>query len=192
MWHEEEKGEDAVKRERISLARSRPRILLGAAVILGLSLMAPACGYRFQGATPPQDATIEIPVLENKTVETGIETILTDFLISEMRKAPGWKVVEPGQGRYILKGSIVKFVSEPHAISPQHLAVEHRATLVVDISLRERGTGKELWRDRKLTSFADYPVGPDILASERAKREAISKVAKEFASRVRVRVQDTW
>lgn len=155
------------------------------AIILG-------CGYRFQGAATLQDATIEIPVLENRTVETGIETIITEFLISEMRKAPGWKVVEPGKGRYVLKGSIVRFVSEPYAISTKHLAVKHRATLVVDIALKERESGKEIWRDRKLTSFADYPVGPDVLASERAKKDAISTVARELASRVRVRVQDTW
>lgn len=150
------------------------------------------CGYRFQGASAPEEATIEIPLLENKTVETGIETILTQSLILEMRKAPGWKVVGPGEGRYILKGSILKFISEPHAVSARHLAVEHRATLVVDISFKDKTTGKEIWRDRNLKSFADYPVGPDILGSERAKRDAISRIAAEFASRVRTRIQDSW
>ncbi|MGQ9859128.1 MAG: LPS assembly lipoprotein LptE [Thermodesulfobacteriota bacterium] len=159
--------------------------------LLGI-LLACGCGYRFQGATAPEGALMEIPVFENKTVETSIETILTELLIWEMRKSPGWKVVEPGQGRYLLKGAIIRFESEPHAVSARNLAVEHRATLVVDVSLREKATGKELWRDRNMRTFLDYPVGPDILASERAKREAIGRMAQELASSIRARVQDTW
>lgn len=155
-------------------------------------LSAFGCGYTFQGARAPEGAFLEIPVFVNKTVETGIETIFTQELISEMRKAPGWKIVEPGQGRYLIKGTIVSFTSEPHAVSVRKLAVEHRATMVVDVSFLERSTGKELWRDKNLRTFADYPVGSDVLAAERAKREAIARVAQEMASRIRTRVQDTW
>lgn len=162
-----------------------------AVLALGI-LLAWGCGYRFQGATAPEEAVLEIPVFENKTVETGIETIITEKLISEMRKSPGWRIAEPGQGRYVIRGAILRFVSEPNAVSTRNLAVEHRATLVVDVSLRERATGRELWRDRNLRSFVDYPVGPDILAAERAKREAIAQIAQEMASRIRARVQDTW
>lgn len=162
-----------------------------AVLALGI-LLAWGCGYRFQGVMAPEEAILEIPVFENKTVETGIETILTERLISEMRRSPGWRIVEPGQGRYLIRGAILRFVSEPHAVSTRNLAVEHRATLVIDVSLREKATGRELWRDNNLRSFVDYPVGPDILAAERAKREAIAQIAQELASRIRVRVQDTW
>lgn len=150
------------------------------------------CGYGFQGARAPEGAFLEIPVFVNKTVETGIETIFTQELISEMRKTPGWKIVEPGQGRYLLKGTILSFVSEPHAVSVRKLAVEHRATMVLDVSFVEKSSGKELWRDRNLRTFVDYPVGADVLGAERAKREAIGRIAQEMASRIRTRVQDTW
>jgi len=155
-------------------------------------LAALGCGYTFQGARAPEGASLEIPVFINKTVETGIETIFTEQLISEMRKTPGWKIVEPGQGRYLLKATILSFISEPHAVSVRKLAVEHRATMVLDVSFVEKSTGKELWRDKNLRTFADYPVGSDVLAAERAKREAIARIALETASRIRTRVQDTW
>lgn len=167
------------------------RVLRGGPLAL-LVLAVWGCGYNFQGAKAPEGAFLEVPVFLNKTVETGIEALFTEQFISEMRKAPGWKVVEPGQGRYLLKGSILSFVSEPHAVSLRKLAVEHRATIVLDVSLVEKSSGKELWRDRNLRSFADYPVGPDVLAAERAKREAIARIAQEMASRLRTRVQDTW
>ncbi len=155
-------------------------------------LLAWGCGYTFQGAKAPEGALLEIPVFLNKSVETGIEAIFTDQLISEMRRTPGWKVVEPGQARYVLKGSILSFVSEPHAVSSRKLAVEHRATMVLDVRFVEKSSGKELWRDKNLRIFADYLVGPDVLASERAKKEAIVRIAQEAASRIRTRVQDTW
>lgn len=163
------------------------------AVLPALAMLAAwGCGYTFQGARAPEGAFLEIPVFVNKTVETGIETFFTEELISEMRKAPGWKIVEPGQGRYLLKGSIISFVSEPHAVSVRKLAVEHRATMVLDVSFVEKSSGKELWRDKNLRTFADYPVGSDVLAAERAKREAMGRIAQEMASRIRTRVQDTW
>jgi len=77
-------------------------------------------------------------------------------------------------------------------VSARNLAVEHRATMVLDVSFREKSSGKELWRDKNLRTFADYPVGRDVLAAERAKREAIARIAQEMASRIRARVQDTW
>jgi hypothetical protein len=155
-------------------------------------LLVWGCGYSFQGARAPEGAILEIPIFENKTVETGIEAIFTEEFISEMRKTPGWKIVEPGQGRYLIRGTIMRFVSEPHAVSARNLAVEHRATMVLDVSFREKSSGKELWRDKNLRTFADYPVGRDVLAAERAKREAIARIAQEMASRIRARVQDTW
>lgn len=167
------------------------RFLRGVLPALGM-LVIWGCGYSFQGAKAPEAAFLEIPVFVNKTVETGIETFFTQELISEMRKTPGWKIVEPGQGRYLLKGTILSFVSEPHAVSVRKLAVEHRATMILDVSFVEKSSGKELWRDRNLRTFADYPVGSDVLAAERAKREAIARIAQEMASRIRTRVQDTW
>jgi hypothetical protein len=163
-------------------------ISLLAAWILGL----PGCGYQFQGATTPEGATIEIPVFENRTVETGIEAILTDRVIAEFRRTPGWTVAPPGEGRYVLKGIVIKFVSDPHLVTTQRIAAENRAYLVLDVRFRERSSGKDLWREPGLRTFADYPLAGQVLVSERSKQTAITSIADELATRIRVRVQDTW
>lgn len=160
--------------------------------LIGWGLGVVGCGYRLQGASAP-GATIEVPVFENRTIETGIEALVTDRVIEELRRTPGWRVVPPGQGRYVLTGTVVKFISDPHIVSSrEHLAVEHRARLFLDVRLHDQRSGKVLWRERALRSFADYPVGSDILSNERGKRLAIARIAEELATRIRVHIQDTW
>jgi hypothetical protein len=149
------------------------------------------CGYHLQGAAAPK-GTIEVLVFDNHTVETGIEAIVTDQVVTELRKTPGWTVVPPGQGRYVLRGTIVKFVSDPHLLSEKHVSQEQRATLILDVRFQDRTENKDLWRDRALRTFADYPVGRDVLANERQKLGAIARIAAELASRIRVHIQDTW
>jgi hypothetical protein len=162
-------------------------------VLVTLSMLwSPGCGYRLQGANAPENATIEIPMFENRTVETGIEAIITERVVAELRRTPGWRVVPPGEGRYVLKGSLVKFFSEPHQVTSQRVANEHRATLFLDVTFQDRSSKKDLWRETGLRTFADYPLGSDIRFDEQGKFEAIARIAEELASRIRVRVQDTW
>ena len=156
-----------------------------------LVLMGSGCGYHLQTAAAP-DATIEVPVFENHTIETGIETILTERILEELYRSPGWKVVPPGHGRYVLDGTITDFVSDPLIISERRLADTHRATVVIDVRFRDKLKGLELWRVSSFSAFEDYFLSERILESERQKRNAVKSIAEEFATRIRVRIQDTW
>jgi outer membrane lipopolysaccharide assembly protein LptE/RlpB len=161
-------------------------------VIVGmLSLVTAGCGYRFQGATLP-DPTIEVPLFENNTIETGIETLVTERVLSELRRTPGWRIVPPGHGRYILRGEIRTFVSDPQTLTRRHLAVENRARMILRVSLRDRVKDTTLWTEQSFRSFSDYPLTGDILANEREKLAAIARIADKLATRIRVRIQDTW
>jgi hypothetical protein len=160
--------------------------------LMGWGLLSAGCGYRLQGATAPSEATVEVPIFENRTVETGIETLITEQLLSELRRTPGWRIVPPGEGRYALRGTVLKFISEPHFVSSRRLAVEHRASLVMEVRLLDRSTNQEIWREHGLRTFTDYTVGPDVLGNERQKQEAIARIAEILASRIRVHIQDTW
>jgi hypothetical protein len=156
------------------------------------ALAAGGCGYHFQGASGP-GATIEVPIFVNHTVETGIEAQVTDRMIEELRRTPGWHVVGAGLGRYALEGVIAGFSTEPTVVSSaQHLAREMRADLHLEVTLRDRQEGRNLWAPVKLDSFADYQVGENVLENERNKLDAIERIAEELAQRVRVRLQDTW
>jgi len=167
------------------------RSLAGRIPLALLLLWGAGCGYRFQGGVAP-DPTIEVLLFENRTVETGIEGIVTERILDELRRTPGWKVVPPGQGRYVLTGVIRSFEFDPRSISARRLAEEHRATLTVELRFRDRLENKELWRVPALSAFADYQVGGNILFNENQKRAAVNRIASELASRIRVHIQDTW
>lgn len=165
---------------------------LGKSIPLALFLLCGVgCGYRFQGAAAP-DPTIEVLLFENRTVETGIESIVTGRILDELRRTPGWRVVPPGHGRYVLSGVIRSFDFDPRSISSRRLAEEHRATLTVELRFRDRVENKDLWRVPALSAFADYQVGGNVLLNENQKRAAVARIAEELASRIRVHIQDTW
>ncbi len=159
---------------------------------LALSLLGGVgCGYQLQGASAPEP-TIEVLMFENRTVETGIEGIVTGRILDELRRTPGWRVVPPGHGRYVLTGIIRSFEFDPRSVSSRRLAEEHRATLTVELRFRDRLENKDLWRVPALSAFADYQVGGNILFTENQKLAAVARIAEELASRIRVHIQDTW
>ena len=155
-------------------------------------LIIGGCGYSLKGASSPGESTIEVPVFDNRSIETGIEAVITDRILEELRSMPGWKVVPPGSGRYLLKGTIQDFSSEPIAVTDRRISSRERATITLDVSFRDRSSGEDLWRAPVLRNFFDYSVGPDILQNERNKLQAVARIADKFATRIRNRIQNTW
>jgi hypothetical protein len=170
-------------------ARGPAAAILLVAVVLGL--VSGGCGYRFSSGAAP-NPSIEIPVLSNETVETAIESVVTESLIQEMRRAPQWRVVPPGRGRYLLSGVITRFYVRPVRVSPSHVAEENRAVLTLKVSLRDKETGRFIWRDVTLREYADYPLGAEVLSSERGRLDAVGRAAERLAKRIRRMVQDTF
>jgi hypothetical protein len=150
------------------------------------------CGYHLQGATAPGERTLEIHIFENRTVETGIESILTDRILEELRRMPGWKMVPPGEGRYELTGVLRDFTTEVISVSEKQLADRQRATIFIEVSLRDRVTGEKLWRTPLMNNFANYRISDDVLQNERNKLGAVSEIADKLATRIRNRIYDIW
>lgn len=155
-------------------------------------LAIPGCGYQLQGATAPGERTLEVHIFENRTIETGIESILTDRILEELRRMPGWKMVPPGEGRYELTGVLRDFTTEVISVSRKELADRQRATILIEVSFRDRVTGEDLWRAPLLDNFANYGVSNDVIQNERNKLGAVSEIADKIATRIRNRIYDTW
>jgi hypothetical protein len=160
-------------------------------IFVGFQILG-GCGYQLQGAATLNEPTLEVPIFENRTIETGIEAQVTERFLEQLRQMPGWKVVLPGKGRYILKGTVLVFGSEVVGVDPREVANRMRAELILDVSLWDRSTGENLWREPALRNFSNYQVEQDILQSERNKFLAIGDIAEKLATRVRKRINNTW
>jgi Lipopolysaccharide-assembly len=177
--------------------RSPRRRVAPAAVlvaVLGWVVVAAAagCGYRplLRDAKAPGGVTrIDVPLLENRTEQVGIEAELTAALVDHLDRYRAVHVTDR-EADAVLTGTIRSVALRPTAASGGGSARTQAfwAVIVVDLQLRRAGGGEVLWQATGLRGEAVYDIGPvlvgeDILAAEDLRRRSMiaagTRVAEE-------------
>ena len=165
---------------------------LFAVVLLSAVLPVLGCGYHLArpgNNLPPEIRSVAIPVIENRTMEPGLEALLTDELRRRFAES-GWvKVVGVDDSDAVVIGRITKFKSSPIAFNQSDFAVEYRAQIQVWIRLVDRH-GVVLWEDRNLVKVREFRNVESIFTSEENKNQAIAWLARETATEVHDRIFD--
>ena len=145
-----------------------------------------SCGYHFAGKREvlPQVDRLFIGLLENRSAETGIDTLLTDDLKNEFIKAYGGILSEEDTAAATLSGSITGVrtwtVSRTGALTSQ----ERRISIAVDVRLKD-AAGKTMRSAVGVSADGTYAVVPgDKQATDANKRDAIVSLSKEIAEAV--------
>jgi outer membrane lipopolysaccharide assembly protein LptE/RlpB len=164
------------------------------AIILLITWLCTACGYRFagQGGFPGDTERLFVKVLENKTQETGVENILTAALLNELtlRKTDG---LAGGidDADVVLSGAVdlvsIKTISE----SEPDVADERRVTLSVDLKLTKKD-GSVVWAARNLSDSEEYFVNTDPERTDASRRDAIRVLSKRIAEKAVNRFSDDF
>lgn len=133
-----------------------------------LMLSLPACGYQFAGAVtrlPPEIRTISLGPLQNTTREVGLEKAMLESLEDEITGRGRLEIVPVGQGDVALSGFIRAYTTRAVAFNSQDEALQYQASVIVDLELRRRDTGKVLWRARGLREVQDYGAVPGVVVT---------------------------
>lgn len=159
----------------------------------GLYVMIAGCGYHFAGGQnfPFQIKTIFVPVFENKTSETGIETITTNAFIYELVRSSHVRVVEKDLADAVLSGTIRSLSTHTISRSSVKSPLERRVIMVVDLELTNR-QGQVLWASRKFSGYESYAVQSDKLFTEARKQQAIRTISEKMAERVYYQLVDMY
>lgn len=162
------------------MVRSRWFLMLPVLVLLG-------CGYRPLGAAPPapQSApTLAIPLFANRSTEVGLEAILANALIHAFAQSRAVKVV-PGDEKadLVLEGKVRSVDNSSVAFNDVYRSTVRRVTIRVELTLREKSSGKTLWKDSQILQ-EDYVVDPNYHVGEATKTEGIRRAAVTLARRV--------
>ncbi len=139
-----------------------------AIVILLLALSLSACGYQFAGAVtrlPPEIRTISLGPIQNMTREVGLEKALIEAIEDEVSSRGRLEVVPVGQGDVALAGVIRAYTTRPVAFSGRDEALQYQASVIVDLELRSRDSGKVFWRARGLREVQDYGAVPGVVVT---------------------------
>lgn len=155
-------------------------------LFLSLLVLLPGCGYQFAevGQLPGGVQRVFVAVLDNRTAETGIETILSNDLIHEFTRG-GNPVSRNRQGAdAVLTGRIADLRIDTVSRRGTQISLSRRVVLSVDLSL----TGPSdsiLWAVNRVSESQVYDiVEGNKPATEQKRRMAIKTLSKRLAETV--------
>jgi len=153
--------------------------------VLFFGVLLTACGYRFTGGgeLPENVRKISVSVFENKTQETGLESVITNDLIYEFTRSGKASVTSRERAEAILTGVIKSMHITTASHKGEDTALERRVTIVVDLNLVGHDN-RILWVRKNLSANETYLVESDKLATENNKSEAIREMSQRLAETV--------
>jgi hypothetical protein len=159
------------------------------ALLAAVAVAAAGCSH--YGFSPSGRAgkgglrTIAIPILENETLEYGVEQDVTDALIEEFTDDNTLRVVPEGEAESIMRGTVVSYqrpiVSYDAGGSPR----EYKVLVVSRFSFENLSTKDVIWED-EVEGWAIYSVtgeGGDLTTEDEAKAVAFEKLAEDVLAK---------
>ena len=166
---------------------------LSAAAVLSAILLA-ACGYRVagRGALPAGVQAITVQVLENRSSETGIETLITNALINELNRRRQGSVTSTDKAGATLNGTIETISWDTVARRGSSTAAQRRVYVTISLQLTDK-SGQTIWERSGLQAEQAYTVVEDNkLATENNRRQAIGDLSQRLAENVYRRLTDNF
>jgi hypothetical protein len=146
-----------------------------------------ACGYSFAPVGDYIDKRIQkiyVEPFENKTAQAEVENYVRSAFIDQFIQTSRFKIVEKAElADATVKGSIVNLNTAPLSYRSTALAAEERATITLELTFRERESGKTIWSSKSISGNGDYTVGSDINQLPATRRTAFIKLANDTAEK---------
>ncbi len=169
------------------------RTTLALIAALGVSLISSGCasnpadGYSFDSTYPQGIRTVSIPVFDNYSFDTGVESELTDAVIKEFQRSTGIRVVQGGTAESELKGVVTK--SELRRLSTQRgtgFVQELAVTLTVDFDWKDTRSGKLLVSRRQFAAADTFvPVPGSGERLDTGRHGAVQRLAQDLVAELR-------
>lgn len=169
-----------------------PRKLLSITSLL-IILSFTACGYHFSGGgdLPEGIQTVSIGIFENRSGETGIETLLTNYLVNQFTRFDNVRIVDRNEAEAVLTGTIKNARIRTIAHKSPTQAAERRITLFLDVELRD-AEGQKIWSANDISASDSYEVAAEKWRTEQNKKSAIAVLSERVAERIYYRLTDRF
>lgn len=131
--------------------------------------------------------SIAIPVLENRTAESGIETTFTGNLIDEFTRSKILDVVDEPEADAVLRGRVRSVDVETVSHTATYDSGVERVTVKLDLQVK-RTDGLVLWAVEGISDDESFQVSDDKRVTEENKRQAIAEISERIAEKVHSRI----
>jgi hypothetical protein len=169
----------------------RNSILRNLMLLIGGGILLSGCGtYHVTSAVPAELRTISVPVFENKTGYPELGAIVTQYTLRELQRE-GTLEIAPMESASLKLLCTVNSKRHPISFSREYgtRASEYRYTLVAQVTLVERSTGKLLLDNVEISGSTTFLTNDDLLTGM---QNAAPRVSKELARNIIDTVLALW
>lgn len=156
-----------------------------------LIFAAGCASYKFGSAVPEELRTIAVPVFENASGYPEIDAVVTQYVLREFQREGTFKVSAMDNASLKLLGKLVKtdLQSLNYDRNFGSRTSEYRYSLVAEITLVERGSGKLLIDAMPIKANTTFLTHGDMLTGM---QDAYPRIAKELARAIADAVLAHW
>lgn len=172
------------------MRKSRRLFLTVAAAALAIA-GAGCANYRFKSTVPQELRTVSVPVFENASGYPEIDAVVTQYVLREFQREGTFKIKNIDDSSLKLLGKLVKTDLTPLRYDRNYgsRASEYRYTLVAEITLVERSTGKLLMDGVEVKANTTFMTHGDMLTGM---QDAYPRIAKELSRSIVDAVLANW
>ena len=158
---------------------------------LCLFLTASCASYRIGSAVPQELRTIAVPVFENASGFPEIDATVTQYVLREFQREGTFKIASMDDASVKLLGKLIRADLQSLNYDRGYGArtSEYRYTLVAEITLVERGTGKLLIDGERIKANTTFLTHGDMLTGM---QDAGPRIAKELSRSIVDAVLAYW
>jgi hypothetical protein len=174
------------------------RALAVVAVVMA-AVFASACGYALagRGSTLPSDIRIVgIPLLENRTPVSRLETVLTDRIRVEFLNRGKYQVKPDETGAdAVLRGEIIGFTTQTAGLNAQQLSNRLLVIIVLKVSFVDLRTNEVLWSNDALTFRDEYQFstgGVNVTTLLDQERSTMTRIATDASRTIVTAIMEAF
>ncbi len=153
------------------------------------------CGYHFPGkggSLPGDVEKLYLPLFVNQSTEPQIENLLSND-VSEVFARNG-NISQVGSEQLaeaVLDGVISSYSSRAISYDKNDDISEYRATMVIDVALRQVADGRLLWQG-SVSWSNEYLADDDKTVQEDLERDAIEEISQRLSEELLSRLLDDF
>ena len=161
--------------------------LIRAVSICGFFAIIIACGYAFAPQGDYIDKQIQkiyVGQFDNKTAQAEVENYVRSAFIDQFIQTRRFKIVESAElADATIKGSVLNLITNPLSYRSNTMAAEERATMTLELTFREKETGKDIWKSQGIVGTIDYTIENNINLLPATRKAAFIKLANDTAEK---------
>jgi len=147
-----------------------------------------ACGYSFAPQAEHIDKRIKniyVEQIVNKTAQAEVENYVRTAFIDQFIQTKRFKIVESVElADAVVKGSILNLSTSPLSYRSNAMVAEERATMTLELTFRDKESGKNIWMSPGISGTIDYTIESNINLLPATRKTAFIKLAGDTAEKI--------